>query len=238
MGMTRRDQNRILRNKWRFAAVLDMWDTGRMGNMMKYRRIVPLLLALAALAIPAHAKSDMGSAIFAGGCFWCMEAAYDEVPGVISTTSGYTGGHKINPTYEQVSAGGTGHAESVRVIYDPTQIGYKQLLTVFWRNIDPTVTNRQFCDQGSQYRAAIFVRNDTQRALAEASLQALEQDSRFAGKIVTQIETADTFFPAEEYHQNFHIKNPIRYHTYKFGCGRAQKLKRLWGNEAGGPYHE
>ncbi|MBI5136949.1 MAG: peptide-methionine (S)-S-oxide reductase MsrA [Nitrospirae bacterium] len=173
-------------------------------------------------------------ATFAGGCFWCMEEAFDQVDGVISTTSGFTGGSVPSPTYNQVSSGSTGHAESVRVVYDPAKVGYKDLLYVYWRNIDPTVRDRQFCDAGSQYRAAIFYHDDAQRMAAQESRAALARNKPFAGEIVTQIAPVGTFYAAEEYHQDFHIKNPLRYKYYKFGCGRPNRLRHLWGDEAGG----
>lgn len=180
------------------------------------------------------AMAGTAVATFAGGCFWCMEEAFDQVDGVISTTSGFTGGSVPSPSYDQVSSGGTGHAESVRVVYDPGKVGYKELLYVYWRNIDPTVRDRQFCDAGSQYRAAIFYHDDAQRMAAEASRAALARNKPFAGEIVTRIAPVGTFYAAEEYHQDFHIKNPLRYKYYKFGCGRPNRLRHLWGDEAGG----
>jgi peptide-methionine (S)-S-oxide reductase len=179
-------------------------------------------------------EPDEATAIFAGGCFWCMEPPFDDLPGVTATTSGYIGGDVRDPSYEQVSAGGTGHAEAVRVRYDPSQVGYERLLEVFWRNIDPLAENRQFCDEGSQYRSAIFYLSDRQRQLARASRQRLEESGRFDEPIVTEIEPADTFYPAEDYHQNYYEKNPWRYQFYRFTCGRDQRLEALWGDEAGG----
>jgi len=174
-------------------------------------------------------KTKTETAIFAGGCFWCMEHPFDVLDGVISTTSGYTGGHKKNPTYEEVSAGGTGHAESMRVVFDPDKISYEKLLNVFWHNIDPTTTNRQFCDAGNQYRPAIFYSSEQQKAAAETSLKRLWEYKPFSDDIVVEITPAGTFYPAEEYHQNFYIKNPIRYKFYRYNCGRDQRLKQLWG---------
>jgi peptide-methionine (S)-S-oxide reductase len=191
-------------------------------------------LALGAALAIAAPTPQRGSAIFAGGCFWCEETAFEGVPGVISVTSGYTGGRKKNPTYEEVSAGGTGHAESVEVVYDPAKIGYEKLLDIFWHNVDPFQPNGQFCDIGNQYRSAIFYRDEAQRAAAEASKRRLEEDPRFRGKIVTQIAPASTFYPAEEYHQDFYRKNPVRYHMYRSGCGRDARLKAIWGEAAGG----
>lgn len=175
----------------------------------------------------APAGKQLATATFAGGCFWCMEHPFDELNGVISTTSGYTGGKTKNPTYEQVSAGGTGHAESVRVVYDPDKIGYKKLLDVFWHNIDPLAKNRQFCDEGSQYRSAIFYHDEEQRRLAEESKAALEKARGW--RIVTEIVPPGEFYPAEEYHQDYYKKNPIRYKLYRTGCGRDRRLRELWG---------
>jgi peptide-methionine (S)-S-oxide reductase len=173
-------------------------------------------------------------ATFAGGCFWCMEPPFDRLDGVVSTISGYTGGTVQNPSYEQVSGGRTGHTEAVQVTYDPSRISYERLLEVFWLNIDPTVKDRQFCDIGSQYRAAIFVHGAEQRRLAEASKAALERDRPFKGAIVTEIADAGAFYPAEEYHQDYYRKNPVRYRYYRTGCGRDARLKELWGARAGG----
>jgi peptide-methionine (S)-S-oxide reductase len=160
-----------------------------------------------------------------------MEEALDKVDGVVSTTSGYTGGRAKNPTYEDVSAGGTGHAESVEVLYDPAKVTYAKLLDVFWRNIDPTTPDRQFCDHGAQYRSAIFSHDETQKRLAEKSKKMLEKSKPFKEPIVTEIAPASAFYPAEEYHQNFYEKNPIRYKLYKYNCGRAQRLQELWGDK-------
>ncbi|CAN5186763.1 peptide-methionine (S)-S-oxide reductase MsrA [soil metagenome] len=168
-------------------------------------------------------------ATFAGGCFWCVEEVFEEVPGVVSAVSGYAGGNVKNPTYEQVSAGGTGHTEAVRVIYDPDRISYPRLLDLFWHNVDPLTPNRQFCDRGEQYRAAIFYRGDEQKRLAELSKQAIEESGRFEEPIVTEIVPATEFYEAEEYHQNYYKKNPVRYKFYKWNCGRAQRLEELWG---------
>lgn len=169
-------------------------------------------------------------ATFAGGCFWCMQPPFDALPGVVSTTVGYTGGSKKNPTYEEVSAGGTGHAESIEVLFDPRQVSYRQLLAVFWHNIDPLTADGQFCDHGHQYRTAIFYHNESQRREAEEAKQALEKARGW--KIVTAIEPAGPFYPAEEYHQKYYQKNPFRYRFYRFTCGRDRRLKELWGAEA------
>ncbi|MFN2383712.1 MAG: peptide-methionine (S)-S-oxide reductase MsrA [Gemmatimonadota bacterium] len=178
-------------------------------------------------------SSPHQKATFAGGCFWCVEQVFDEVPGVVSTRSGYTGGRTANPTYEQVSAGGTGHAEAVEVIFDPDRVSYEKLLTIFWHNIDPTTPDRQFCDHGDSYRAVIFTRGGGQYQAAMASKRALDRNKPFPQPIVTEIVPATTFYPAEEYHQDYHHKNPIRYTFYKWNCGRQQRLEELWGDAAG-----
>ncbi len=172
-----------------------------------------------------------GTATFAGGCFWCMEEAFEKVEGVSSVISGYAGGTKVSPTYKEVSSGGTGHTEAVEVIYDPGSVTYGELLEVFWRNIDPTDGSGQFCDKGSQYRSAIFYRDEEQKRLIEKSLQSLEDTKPFDEPIVTEIAPASMFYPAEDYHQDYYKRNPIRYRYYKYGCGRAQRLKALWGPE-------
>jgi peptide-methionine (S)-S-oxide reductase len=177
-------------------------------------------------------EPGQASAIFAGGCFWCMEPPYDELEGVISTTSGYIGGSTPNPTYEQVSSGGTGHAEAVRVVYDPAKVGYQELVDVFWVNVDPTQADGQFCDHGTQYRTAIFYANDEQKQIAEKSLAELEKTKPFDGKIVTEIAPATVFYPAEGYHQNYYQTNPLRYKYYRWACGRDQRLTELWGDMA------
>ncbi|QWV92994.1 peptide-methionine (S)-S-oxide reductase MsrA [Geomonas oryzisoli] len=177
--------------------------------------------------------AQLQKATFAGGCFWCMEHPFDELPGVVSVTSGYTGGHVKNPTYEQVSAGGTGHAESVQVLYDPSRISYDKLLSRYWHNIDPTVKDRQFCDVGHQYRSAIFYHNEEQKHLALQSKQALEKSRQLKAPIQTEIVAATEFYPAEEYHQHYYKKNPLRYSYYRLSCGRDHRLKELWGDQAG-----
>ena len=216
---------------------LDLRSTGRSWNAMAL--VMAMLLAstpfaaraLSPTAIPTTTEAV---ATFAGGCFWCMEPPFEKLPGVRSVVSGYIGGHVANPTYKQVSAGGTGHAEAVEIRYDPTRISYEQLLYVFWRNIDPLVADRQFCDRGAQYRAAIFVHDDVQRAAAEASRRALETAGRFQQPIVTEIVVAGRFYPAEAEHQDYYKKNPLRYNYYRFNCGRDARLQELWGTEAGG----
>jgi peptide-methionine (S)-S-oxide reductase len=168
-------------------------------------------------------------ATFAGGCFWCVEADFDKVAGVISTTSGYTGGRTANPSYEEVSRGGTGHAEAVEIVYDPVKVSYEKLLDVFWHNIDPLAKDRQFCDHGDQYRSAIFYHDEKQRSLAEASKAAVQ--ARFKQTIATEIKAAGPFYKAEEYHQDYYLKNPIRYKFYRFNCGRDARLEELWGKK-------
>ena len=186
----------------------------------------------AAPETPAAAQPDSAVAVFAGGCFWCTESDFDKVPGVLSTTSGYIGGHVENPTYEDVSYGKSGHIEAVQVRYDSSKISYAQLLEVFWPTIDPITANAQFCDKGPQYRSAIFYGNPQEQALAEASKAALERSGKLPGPVVTEILAATTFYPAEEYHQDYHNKNPIRYAYYRNGCGRDARLEQLWGEPA------
>jgi peptide-methionine (S)-S-oxide reductase len=196
------------------------------------KAFIALVLSIAAAALPARAQTQAGleKATFAGGCFWCMEPPFDKLDGVVSTTSGYTGGTKASPTYEEVSSGRTGHAESVEVLYDPKKVSYEKLLDTFWHNIDPTVRDRQFCDVGTQYRTAIFVHSEEQRRLAERSKAELEKSKPFRQPIVTPIVPAGAFYPAEAYHQDFYKKNPIRYKFYRDGCGRDARLKELWGS--------
>jgi peptide-methionine (S)-S-oxide reductase len=198
-------------------------------------RRLALLLALAAVSgTPAGAQAQGAPpkaeiAVFAGGCFWCMEPPFDALDGVLSTTSGYTGGSVENPSYEQVSKGGTGHREAVRVEYDPARVSYSQLLEVFWRNVDPLDDSGQFCDRGSQYASAIFAAGAGQRQLAEASKRAFEQSTFLDRRIATEILDAGPFHPAEEYHQDYARKNPIRYRFYRNGCGRDARLVAVWG---------
>lgn len=194
--------------------------------------IVVAVALAAGAANPATPTGGQAIATFAGGCFWCMEPPYDVLDGVLSTTSGYTGGHKPNPTYEEVSSGTTGHTEAVQVVYDPKRISYERLLEVFWRNIDPVTPDAQFCDHGTQYRSAIFYHDAEQRKLAEESKRALESSGRFKSPIVTEIAAAGTFYPAEEYHQDYYKKNPIRYKFYRAACERDQRLAELWGDSA------
>jgi peptide-methionine (S)-S-oxide reductase len=181
---------------------------------------------------PVAAQAATETAIFAGGCFWCVEADFDKVPGVISTTSGYTGGTVANPTYEQVSSKHTGHAEAVQIVFDPAKVSYEKLLDYFWHTIDPTTKDRQFCDAGSPYRTAIFAGNEAQLKAAQASRTALEKSKPFKQPIVTEIVMAGAFYPAEEYHQDYYKKNPLRYQYYRGSCGRDDRLKELWGSKA------
>ena len=180
------------------------------------------------LPVPSGA-SQSAKAYFAGGCFWCMEEAFEKVEGVVSVVSGYMGGTVANPSYEEVSAGRTGHAESVEVIYDPTRVTYQKLLDAFWHNVDPLTPNAQFCDHGTQYRSAIFYSTEEEKRLAEESKAAIEQTKKFPAPIVTQLTSSSTFYPAEDYHQDYYKKNPLRYKYYKYGCGRANRLEALWG---------
>jgi peptide-methionine (S)-S-oxide reductase len=213
---------------------------------MKTVRMVMLVLAVALAGAttglsgndavtktPGKPGAAREYATFAGGCFWCMEAPFDKLPGVVSVTSGYTGGSVKNPTYEEVSAGGTGHAESVQIVFDPAQISYARLLDIYWHNIDPTVRDRQFCDVGHQYRAAIFYHNEEQRRLALQSKTGLDKSKPFSAPVVTEIVPAGEFYPAEEYHQHYYKKNPLRYKFYRSGCGRDARLRELWGAAAG-----
>jgi len=188
-----------------------------------------LTVFLLVMLTPALVVADTEKATFAGGCFWCMEKPFDEIAGVLSTISGYAGGKEKNPTYEQVSSGRTGHAEVVQITYDPERVSYKQLVDVFWRNIDPLASNRQFCDRGTQYRSGIFYHNEAQQKTAEASKEQLVSSKRFSQPIVTEITALGTFYPAEDYHQDFYKKNPARYYSYRRGCGRDARLEKLWG---------
>jgi len=196
-------------------------------------RLFLLAVLLSAAAFWTHAEDagalNEGSAVatFAGGCFWCMEPPYDRLDGVLSTTAGYIGGAKDHPTYKEVSAGQTGHAEAIQVAYDPKRVSYDTLLKVYWRNVDPTTVDRQFCDGGNQYRTGIFYHGDDQRRLAEVSKAALQLNKPFAAPIVTEIVRAGTFYPAEEYHQDYYKKNPLRYKFYRFNCGRDKRLEEL-----------
>ena len=205
-------------------------------KLLKYT-LAAFILSLLAMVITTSSADEAGVtagnntsvATFAGGCFWCMEGPFDKLQGVISTTSGYTGGHTKNPTYKQTSSGRTGHTEAVQIVYDPELVSYEKLLDVFWHNIDPTTPDQQFCDRGNQYRSEIFYHNDEQKQLAESSKAALDKNKPFKEPIVTQISKATTFYAAEDYHQDYYKKNPIRYRYYRHGCGRDKRLEQLWG---------
>ncbi len=203
---------------------------------------IPLWISLTVPALAQGSEPNSGvtgvtadvreRAVFAGGCFWCMEPPFDKLEGVISTTSGYIGGTVPNPSYAQVSSGRTGHTEAVEVVFAPDQVSYEQLLDIFWRNIDPLDPGGQFCDRGSQYRSAVFVGTERERQLAEASRARIQ--ARFDQPIATEVVDDSPFYPAEDYHQDYYLKNPIRYQLYRLGCGRDGRLNALWGSEAGG----
>jgi peptide-methionine (S)-S-oxide reductase len=202
--------------------------------MTTSRSMLLLLGACSMLAMSSgRAQAETATATFAGGCFWCMEPPFDALDGVLSTTSGYTGGKVDHPSYEQVSSGATGHAESVQVVYDPAVVSYEKLLDVYWHNVDPLDAGGQFCDRGDQYRTAIFYHSEEQRTLAEQSKRALQ--SQLPGKIVTEIVPAGPFYPAEDYHQDFYQRNALRYNFYRFTCGRDHRLEEVWG--AAAPSH-
>ena len=190
------------------------------------------LCALAPPGVSAATDDGLAVATFAGGCFWCVESDFDKVPGVVETISGYTGGTVVNPSYRQVTRGGTGHREAVRIRYDPKQVSYERLLHIFWRSVDPTDGGGQFCDRGESYQTAIFVGNEEQRRLAEASRETLEQSTVLDAPVVTPIEMAGEFYPAEDYHQDYYRKNPVRYRFYRFSCGRDSRVQQLWGRQA------
>jgi len=200
---------------------------------MLNKYIIPLLFILGftteVIAQEANAKTE--TAVFSGGCFWCVESDFDKMPGVLKTTSGYIGGHKKNPGYKEVSAGTTGHTEAVEVVYDPNKITYRELADRFWLTIDPTVKNQQFCDHGEQYRTGIFYNNQQRKMDAEQSKQEIEKTKPFNQAIVTEITTATTFYPAEDYHQDYYKKNPLRYKFYRYNCGRDARLEELWGKK-------
>jgi len=195
--------------------------------------LVALLSVSAQAADKPADQAGLAKATFAGGCFWCMEPPYDKLDGVISTTSGYTGGQKTNPSYREVSAGGTGHTEAVQVVYDPKKVSYEKLLEVFWRNVDPTDAGGQFCDRGDQYRTGIFFHDDDQKRVAEISKAAVEKSKPFKQPIVTKLVAATEFYPAEDYHQDYYMKNPVRYKLYRYNCGRDKRLEELWGKAPG-----
>ena len=189
-------------------------------------------LSIGTSSISSAAENDLQVAIFAGGCFWCVEADFDNVPGVVRTISGFTGGVLIDPTYKQVSDGGTGHREAVQIFYDPKKVNYATLLEIFWRAVDPTDDGGQFCDRGESYSTAIFVNSPKQKQLAEDSKRKLQLSAVLNQPIVTSIEVAGPFYPVEEYHQNYYKKNPLSYKYYRDGCGRDARIKELWGSDA------
>ena len=199
------------------------------GVALSAALVINVVVQRAEADTDAAKNTSQAEAIFAGGCFWCMEPPYDKVEGVISTISGYTDGHKENPTYKEVSSGTTGHTEAIKITYDPKKVSYQQLLDIFWRNIDPVTPNRQFCDGGTQYRSGIYYLDDNQKNLAEKSKAAIENSGVLAKEIVTEIKAASTFYPAEEYHQDYYLKNPVRYKFYRYNCGRDQRLEEIWG---------
>lgn len=200
-----------------------------LNTLRGFALLAGLLAAAAGWTQQKPQNTALAKATVAAGCFWCVEEAFDPVPGVVSTTSGYMGGQRRNPTYKEVSSGTTGHTEVVQVVYDPAKVSYEKLLEVFWRNVDPTVQDRQFCDVGSQYRPEIFFHTAEQKRLAESSKARLQKTKPFREPILTLITPAGEFWPAEEYHQDYYKKNPVRYRFYKTGCGREARLEQLWG---------
>lgn len=204
----------------------------RGGTRLAAAAVASVVLTLSALqATQPASKASQATAVFAAGCFWCVEEAFDKVAGVIATTSGYTAGRTPNPTYEQVSSGGTGHTEAVQVVYDPSKVTYETLLTAFWRNVDAVDGGGQFCDRGSQYRSGIYYQSEEQKRQAEASKAKIA--SQLGKPIATEVVAATAFYPAEGYHQDYYKKNPLRYKVYKWNCGRAQRLEELWGATPG-----
>ncbi len=206
------------------------------ASILRATVFAALSIALGIVSMPVTGQekpppAGFEAAIFAGGCFWCMEPPYDDLPGVVSTTSGYISGKTRNPNYRDVSAGITGHTEAVRVIYDPKKVTYEKLLEVFWRNIDPTVKDKQFCDTGSMYRSGIYYLSPEQKKLSEGSRARLEKTKPFKAPIMTEIVAATEFWAAEDYHQDYYKKNPVRYKYYRTGCGRDARLEELWGKK-------
>jgi peptide-methionine (S)-S-oxide reductase len=197
---------------------------------MKKFLIAGILALSTAIATTAASSQQLATAIFAGGCFWCVESDFDHVPGVVKTISGFTGGRTKNPTYKQVTYGDTGHREAVEITYDPSKVSYETLLNVFWHSVDPTDGGGQFCDRGVSYRSAIFVRSDAERRLAEATKQQVMKD--LDQKVATTVEAASDFYPAEDYHQDYYTKNPLRYKFYRWNCNRNQRVEEVWGDKA------
>ncbi len=199
--------------------------------------LITTVLVISAIAADvsssSNADKELETAIFAGGCFWCSESDFEKLDGVESVVSGYTGGEEVDPSYVEVASGRTGHTEGVEVTYDPEKISYSELVEFFWRTIDPTQVNGQFCDKGKQYRTAIYYRNDEEKNILEASLSELNKTKPFEDPIVTEIEAASTFYPAEEYHQDYYKRNSYRYKFYRWSCGRDQRIEELWGTQKG-----
>jgi peptide-methionine (S)-S-oxide reductase len=223
----------MYRSILRFAGVAGLGFLGALLIGSRFGTPAGRELQPALLPVPTVAQQV---ATFAGGCFWSMQKAFDGVPGVVATTAGYSGGTVPKPTYEEVESSRTGHAESVQLIYDPAKITYPQLLDIYWHHIDPLTPDRAFCDHGPQYRSIIFYRDSVQQRLAEASKRALDRSHRFPTPIVTAIQPAVEFYPAEEYHQLFYKKNPARYEAYRIGCGRDERIRELWGDVAVGAH--
>jgi peptide-methionine (S)-S-oxide reductase len=215
------------------AVAVALVVAGAILAIVQSRDVVP---ARAPAPVPAPAQAWPAvteKAVFAGGCFWCVEADFDKIDGVLSTLSGYTGGTVPNPTYEQVSSKRTGHAEAVEIVFDPAKVSYERLLEYYWHTIDPTTKDRQFCDAGSPYRSAVYAQDEAQLKAALASRHALEKSKPFKEPIVTEVVRGGPFYPAEAYHQDYYLKNPVRYNYYRTGCGRDERLKELWGKQAG-----
>ena len=206
-----------------------------MKRVALYAAAAALCIAAGVAGAQSATPATTAKATFAGGCFWCVESDFDKVPGVLSTTSGYIGGTVANPTYEQVSSKRTGHAEAVEIVFDPSKVSYEKLVEHYWRTIDPTTKDAQFCDHGSPYRTAIFANDAAQLKAAQASLEALQKNKPFKDPIVTEIRLAGPFYKAEDYHQDYYKKNPVRYQYYRSACGRDARLKQLWGDKA--PVH-
>ena len=217
-----------LRRLLRSACKLVLLGATAMAGAQAFAQTSPAPAAKTSMA----AATATAKAIFAGGCFWCVESDFDKLPGVLSTTSGYIGGKTANPTYDQVSGSSTGHAEAVEIVFDPAKVSYSQLVEHFWVTIDPTTKDQQFCDRGSPYRTAIFAQDAGQLKIAQDSRKALEKSKPFKEPVVTEVVLANTFYPAEEYHQDYYKKNPLRYKYYRSNCGRDARLKQLWGDKA------
>ena len=217
-----------LRRLLRSACKLVLLGATAMAGAQAFAQTSPAPAAI----VPMAAATATAKAIFAGGCFWCVESDFDKLPGVLSTTSGYIGGKTANPTYDQVSGNSTGHAEAVEIVFDPAKVSYSQLVEHFWVTIDPTTKDQQFCDRGSPYRTAIFAQDAGQLKIAQDSRKALEKSKPFKEPVVTEVVLANTFYPAEEYHQDYYKKNPLRYKYYRSNCGRDARLKQLWGDKA------